>query len=242
MSEVEHPFVALASSLSLNLHTGRGSILWSIILLLATTSILYFIYSGFAMTIQRRKRSSFIPQNIYQKDQAEFVILVGSETGNTYKPAKLIFDAIRNLGKSVFITEMNQISEFENMKHLLVLTSTYGIGEAPSNAKNFVTKLSKFNRAIIAKYSVIGFGSLAYPDFCKYAMEVDHTLKKHPDFTATTPLYTVHNQSFDQVENWAKEWGEKVGLSIELPATKEITKIPKQEEFTVIKKSELNLW
>ena len=240
LSEVEDPFVALASTLSLKLHTGRGSILWSVILLLATTSILYFIYSGFAMTIQRRKRSSFIPQNIYQKDQAEFVILVGSETGSTYKPAKLIFDAIRNVGKKVFISEMNQISEFKNMKHLLVLTSTYGIGEAPSNAKNFIAKLSKLDREIIAKYSVVGFGSLAYPDFCKYAMEVDTILEQHPNFTAATPLYTIHNQSFIDVQNWAKEWGEKVGLTIQLSPKEEKIKISKREDFTVIQRSELN--
>lgn len=125
VSELEYPFVALASSLSLNLHTGKGSIVWSVILLLSTASILYFIYSGFAMTLKRRKQHSFVPKNPYDPIDAEYVILVGSETGSTYLPARLVFDAIQHLGKKVFITEMNDYTQFPKMKELLIFTSTY---------------------------------------------------------------------------------------------------------------------
>ena len=240
LSEIEHPFVVLASTLSMNLHTGRGSIVWSIIILLATTSILYFIYSGFAMTIKRRKKSSFITQNIFSKDEAEFVIVVGSETGSTYKPAKLIFDAIRNLGKKVFISEMNQVSEFNKMKHLLVLTSTYGTGEAPNNANNFLSKLSELELKNPVDYSVVGFGSLAYPDFCEFAIDVDASLQQQANFTPATPLYKIHNQSFVDIHRWAKEWSENVGLSIQLSEEDQKISLPKQQEFTVLERTELN--
>lgn len=240
LSEIEHPFVVIASTLSMNLHTGRGSIAWSIILLLATTSILYFIYSGFAMTIKRRKKSAFIPQNIFSKDDTEFVILVGSETGSTYKPAKLIFDAIQNLGKKVFITEMNQVSEFKKMKHLLVLTSTYGAGEAPNNANNFLSKLSELELKNSVDYSVVGFGSLAYPDFCEFAIDVDESLKEQTNFTRATPLYKIHNQSFVDIQRWAQEWGEKVGLSIQLKEEDQKISLPKQQDFTIVQRTTLN--
>ena len=43
-------------------------------------SILFFIYSGFAMTFQRRK-NNFIPKNKYKKNIAEYVNIEGTETG-----------------------------------------------------------------------------------------------------------------------------------------------------------------
>jgi len=238
LSEVEHPFVALASTFSLNLHTGRGSILWSVILLLATTSILYFIYSGFAMTLQRRKQNSFIPKNIHNANESEYVILVGSETGSTYKPAKLIFDAIHNLGKKVFITEMNSYTQFPKMKELLVFTSTYGTGEAPTNANRFLEKLDRTENT--ANYSVVGFGSLAYPDFCEFAIDVNSALANQSSFIASTPLYKIHNQSFVDFKKWMGEWSQHAGLTLDIEEDRTAIKLPKQHNFQVVHRSELN--
>jgi len=44
VSEAHYPFVALASRLSWKLHTGEGNVFWSIVLLLASASILFFMY------------------------------------------------------------------------------------------------------------------------------------------------------------------------------------------------------
>src|SRR5690606_30782527 len=54
ISTVDYPLVTIFSNLSLTLHTGQGSILWSVILMVASVNILFFIYSGFAMTLRRR--------------------------------------------------------------------------------------------------------------------------------------------------------------------------------------------
>ena len=54
-SEIKYPTQNTLSKLSIMLHTGEGSILWSIVLALACINILYFVYSGFKMTFKRRK-------------------------------------------------------------------------------------------------------------------------------------------------------------------------------------------
>ena len=240
LSEVKHPFSVLASSLGLTLHTGRGSILWSFVLLLATSSVLYFVYSGFVMTFKRRKKNVLIPKNTFHKDAAEYVILVGSETGSTYKTAELIFNAIRNVGEKVFITEMNQFSRFKKMKHLLILTATYGAGEPPSNARQFLEKFKKLAPNNKIKYSVVGFGSLAYPDFCQFAIDVNTSLSKYKNFKPTTPLFKIHNQSFSDVQRWAKDWGQCVELDLQLKEEVQQVKLPRQEKFRVIRRTELN--
>ncbi|MBL4605505.1 MAG: PepSY domain-containing protein, partial [Flavobacteriaceae bacterium] len=241
LSEQEHPFVMLASRFSLNLHTGRGSIIWSLILLLATSSILFFIYSGFSMTLKRLRKKSLVPTNIYTQDNSEYVILVGTETGSTYKFASLIFNAIKDLNKKVFITDLNQYTEFKNVQHLIVLTSTYGKGEAPANANLFLEKLTTVQQKNRVQFSTIGFGSLAYPDFCKFAFEVDAALEKHTNFIHTTPLTKIHNQSFSEFSRWFKKWSSIIQIPIQIPAQEEIILPKKQQLFQVIKRAELNV-
>lgn len=240
LSAVDHPFVSLASSISMKLHTGRGSIIWSILILLATSSILYFIYSGFAMTLARRKKNTFLPKNLYTANEAEYIILVGSETGGTYKPAKWVFDSILKNEKKVFITEMNKYVKFPKMKELLVFTSTYGTGEAPSNANYFLEKLSKVKVENKVNYSVVGFGSLAYPDFCEFAIKVDTVLSSVNNFNPSIALYKIHNQSISEFNKWCSEWSSKANLSEEIEINLNDIKIPKQIDFEVVKRSCIN--
>jgi sulfite reductase (NADPH) flavoprotein alpha-component len=54
LTEVKYPTAALLTELSLDLHTGRTNAVWAIILALASGNILFFIYSGFAITLKRR--------------------------------------------------------------------------------------------------------------------------------------------------------------------------------------------
>ncbi len=240
LSEIKHPFTSLALSISLTLHTGRGSIIWSVVLFISSASILYFIYSGFSMTIKRRRQKTTIPVNSINKDEAEFVILVGSETGNTYKPATLVFDAIKNSGKKIFIAELNEYTHFKNLSHLLVFTSTYGRGEAPDNAKKFLKKLTNTQYKKQIQFSVVGFGSLAYPDFCAYASVVDAALQQQSNFYPVTSLYKIHNQSFADFFLWAKEWSFKIALPIQLEEPEKTIELKKLQTFQVVNKSNLN--
>lgn len=232
----KYPFLVLASSFSSLFHTGRGSILWSLILLLSTTSILFFIYSGFVIAIRRKKRA--VPINDLNPINAEYVILVGSETGNTFELASLLFDALKKAHKKVFITDLNKYTLFTNLKHLLILTATYGKGEAPANGNQFHRKIKNFQPTHKVQFSVIGFGSLAYPDFCQFASDTDQLLQEKTNFEQTIPLHKVHNQNFDDFLKWATAWTEKTKIPILLEAKKETLRdvMP----FEVIERTALN--
>ncbi|MEM1121352.1 MAG: PepSY-associated TM helix domain-containing protein, partial [Bacteroidota bacterium] len=58
------------SALSFNLHTGTGSIIWSLILAVAAANILFFMYSGGVIAYQRLRATI---RNVYQPDEAEYV-------------------------------------------------------------------------------------------------------------------------------------------------------------------------
>ncbi len=240
MSRAEVPLVTLVSDWSLVLHTGQGTILWSIVLLLSCLVILFFMYSGFAMTLKRKRTSTKIA-NKYSKDDAEYIILVGSETGHTQRFAKHFFDALITANHKVYIDQLNKYSTYKKAKHLIVFTATYGEGEAPSNAKNFESLLKTIHQEQTVKYSVVGFGSLMYPDFCKYAIVVDALLQKHKNFIPNLPLFKINNQSHDAFKTWTRQWNDSTSQDLKIQLTKPSVNKKRLKSFEVLNITDCNL-
>ncbi|MFT7901227.1 PepSY domain-containing protein [Tenacibaculum ascidiaceicola] len=222
---------------SLLLHTGNGTIIWSVVLLLSSISILFFIYSGFAMTLKRTQKSS-LPKNKTSKDKAEIIILIGSETNNTYPFASSLLNALIKNGKTVFIDILNNYTSYKSAKHLIILTSTYGEGEAPSNATKFIQLVQQTTTTNPINYSIVGFGSRAYPHFCQFAIDIDNKLQQLSNFKVLLPVYKINNQSFQDFKTWWHQWSKKTGIQFQL--TQEVKKLKKQQIFTTVSKTELN--
>ncbi|HLT34060.1 MAG TPA: PepSY domain-containing protein [Aquaticitalea sp.] len=236
LSEIEYPLVTFFSNLSLNLHTGKGSIAWSIILMIATANILFFIYSGFAMTIKRRASKL---KNKFKKNTSRFVILVGSENGGTLPFANALQKQLMAVGESVFITELNKYGKFKKAEHIIVITSTYGEGEAPTNANTFLNRLESVKQKQHFKFSVVGFGSLAYPDFCKFAYDVDTALL-HQNVEQLLPPFTINDKSFESFEQWVQLWSAKVGVEIIIPKEKLVSRPKHTKTFEVVSKTKFS--
>ncbi len=232
-------FIALASSWSLLLHTGQGSMLWSLVLLFTCIVILFFMYSGFTMTLDRKKNSIKI-ENKYNKDTAEFIILVGSETGSTFKFAIALYKALIVRDQKVFISELNNYSSYKKAKHLVIFTSTYGDGESPTNAKKFKRLVHSIKQRNTLQYSVVGFGSLAYKGFCKYAIIVDSVLQMHKKFVPDLSLCKINNQSFNAFKDWTKSWCESKGLTLEIEEFLKKEKPKNTALFKVVSRTSIN--
>ncbi len=240
ISEQKESVTSMLSRWSLMLHTGEGTILWALILMISCFSILFFIYSGFTMTLKRRKKSP-LPNNRYSKDEAKYIILVGSETGSTLTFASAFYNALINVGNVAFISELNTYSTYRKAKHLIIFTATYGEGESPTNAKDFKNLLHAIPQKNELNYSVVGFGSLMYPKFCKYAIMVDEMLQFHPNFKPDVPICKVNNQSHEAFKDWLKQWNGNVGLQLDIPRFKNKKQAKKELPFTVISKTTTNV-
>jgi sulfite reductase (NADPH) flavoprotein alpha-component len=211
ISEEVYPIPAVLSELSLDLHTGRANALWAIVLGLASLNILFFIYSGFAMTLKRR--ASRI-NNKYKADDSKFILLVGSENGSSLRFANSILQQLIDQGKKAHLAQLNDYTVYPKAEHLLIFTSTYGLGDAPFNASKFVSLLSKYNQQQQINYSVIGFGSTSYPDFCGYAREIDIAIDKQNWAHRMVDLQTVNDKSAEEFVNWTKLWSQKTGIEL----------------------------
>jgi len=154
LNETHQGKVRTLADWSIDYHTGQGSVVWSLVLLSSCISILFFIYSGFQMTFKRRKNRLGI-KNKHNKDYSEVIILVGSETGNTFRFAKMLYKAILATGKRVYISNINAYTTYKEAKYLLILTSTYGDGEAPISAKDFKTQFKAVHQKKEMDYAIV---------------------------------------------------------------------------------------
>ena len=203
LSEIDFGTGNKISQLSYNLHTGKGSVSWSIILCICSISILFFIYSGFNISWKRIRSKK---KNIYTREKSNYLILVGSENGNTMRFARQIYDLLILNRKKVHIDYLNNFKGIHENQNLIIISSTYGEGDPPHNAKKFTKRLKQFPIKNNITYSVVGFGSKKYPDFCKYAINLDSLFQKNEFSNCNTPIHLVNKQSQKEFEKWKKEW------------------------------------
>ena len=211
ISEELFPTAKMLSELSLDLHTGRANAFWAFVLGLASLNILFFIYSGFAMTFKRR--ASRI-KNKYKAEESKYILLVGSENGSSLRFANAILKQIIDNGEKAHLAQLNNYRAYPKAEHLLIFTSTYGLGDAPSNANKFTALLEKNAPQQALHYSVIGFGSKSYPDFCGFAQTIDSLLEKQSWASRFLELQTVNDKSAEEFVNWVKLWSSKTGISL----------------------------
>lgn len=230
LSEVKYPNAVMLTNLSLDLHTGRASIVWAIILAVASANILFFIYSGFAITW---KRLSNRTKNKYKAGESKYIILVGSENGNTFSFAQAIHQQLLKKGEKSYVTQLNDYKLFPRAEHFIVMTATYGLGDAPTNAAKFKQLLQNIPQPQAVFYSVVGFGSHAYPDFCKFAFEVDQLLAAQEWAIALTDIHTVNDRSPEDFGLWAEAWSQQAGVQLTNLQLHDANK--NLETFTVIK-------
>ncbi|MES2240035.1 MAG: PepSY domain-containing protein [Bacteroidota bacterium] len=211
ISEEVFPTSTQLADLSLDLHSGRASILWAIVLGLASLNILFFIYSGFAMTLKRR--ASRI-KNKFKAHESKYILLVGSENGSSLRFANAILKQLIGHGEKAFITQLNDYTNYPKAEHLLLFSSTYGLGDAPSNANKFISILEKHQQEQQVNYAVIGFGSKSYPNFCGYAKEIDTLLEKKTWANRFIDMHTVNDKSVEEFVNWVKLWNSKTEIPL----------------------------
>ncbi|MEM6348125.1 MAG: PepSY domain-containing protein [Bacteroidota bacterium] len=230
--ELRYPLSSQMFTLSLNLHTGVGSIIWSVVLLIASINILFFMYTG-AMISYRRLRSRL--KNTIKDTEAEIVILVGSENGTTRSFAQVLQQALLKQQQKVLVDELNAYRPFPAMKHLLVLSSTYGLGEPPSNAHKFFYLLEQQPPQQSVQCEIVGFGSRSYKDFCQYAIDIESALRATQHCQVENEAFLINNQNYTSFVSWAHAWSQKIDLELDLPP-KLLPKKVKTHDFALIDK------
>ncbi|XP_043922256.1 nitric oxide synthase, brain-like [Protopterus annectens] len=116
--------------------------------------------------------------------RVKVTILYATETGKSESYARTLFKIFRNaFNPQVLGMDGYDLAQLEQETLLLVITSTFGNGDAPENGQRFAKALMKmvqsWSRTLHQlKFSVFGLGSRAYPNFCAFAHATQTCLKK----------------------------------------------------------------
>jgi len=231
ISEVEFSKTSQWQQLAFNLHTGKASAIWSVVLGIASLSVLFFIFSGLKIALRRRRKPK---KNCFSKNDARIIILVGSEGGETMLKAQQLQVSLIKAGESVFLDRLNNYQIYESIEHLLIFTSTYGDGQAPMSASNFLEKFPTISQTRNFTFSVVGFGSKSYLQFCKFAKDVSASLNEF-HLKELLPVALINNQSVDALNLWLSQWSAAMKLSVD--PFMEKSSETKRDTFVVLEKS-----
>jgi len=199
----------------MRLHTGEG--LWWLGLLLgvAALSVPALSVTGAIIWWQRR-RSSLQTRDNVAAAEADAIVLVGSEGGATRGFARALQTGLTRAGFRVHCADMNALADsYPVASLLLVLTSTYGDGDAPASAGRFMERLRDFRAGSALKYAVLGFGDRQFPNFCRFALEVDEALAGK-GLSQIQPVDLIDRCSAARFSEWGSRLGNAIGVPLAL--------------------------
>jgi sulfite reductase (NADPH) flavoprotein alpha-component len=109
-------------------------------------------------------------------------ILFGSQTGNAEALAQSAAKAARAQGLVPVVQGLGEvdIEVFATMRHVLIITSTYGEGEMPDNAQLFWQAISASTAPRLEQmhFAVLAIGDTGYDGFCQAGKFIDMRLEQ----------------------------------------------------------------
>jgi sulfite reductase (NADPH) flavoprotein alpha-component len=204
------------------LHTGEAYWWLGLIMGLTDLTVPVLAVTGGLIWWQRRQSMPKLKGNS-PSHLADTIVLVGSETNATWGFAKSLLDGMSAAGKHVHVAPMNDLADhYPNASHLLILTSTYGDGDAPASANQFLHKLEKLATSPAMSWAVLGFGDRQFGNFCAFADLVTEKLKQRdwPQILETNYIDRQSGPSFEQ-------WGTVLGAAIDMPQSLHYKPLPR---------------
>lgn len=196
-----------------SLHSGELLGAASPVLGLAALGVPLLGITGVLLFLRRRNTPVRTAAQV-SADSADCVLLVGSETQGTWAFANALQAALVAAGRRVHSAALSQgAREFPAARDLLVLSATYGDGDAPRSAVGFLEQRERLHLPTAARFAVLGFGDRRFPRFCQYAAEVDAALAER-GLTRLLPRRDMEATQPQDFSAWASDLGNALGIPL----------------------------
>lgn len=235
LSWQQHSLLQSLSETIYMLHTGQGAAMLGLLLGIAALGASILAATGVLIWLAARNKRPALHGNA-PAAQADTVVLVGSEGGSTWGFAATLANALRLAGHTVHIAAMSSFkpTRYRHAQRLLILTATYGDGDAPASAKGFLEQLDTMDSAPAAPLAVLGFGDRSFPAYCAFATAVEQAARAK-GWATLLPLETIDRQSAQGFARWGQALGQAIGTPLTLshqpasPATTTLTLIERRD-------------
>lgn len=217
ISYQQHGFATRLYENIYELHTGAHSPLWTLILSGSSLAVLFLSGFGLLSWARRKRLAGARPDNT-PADQAQIILLVGSQGGATWSYARQLHEQLQSQGLRVHCASMNQLQpHYRQSSQLLLLTSTYGDGQAPDSAKAFLGRLQRSELNPTLQVAVLGFGDSQFQHFCGYAQHVEQCLQQQ-GLATLLPLQCIDRNALGELNQWAQRLGQKLDVALHFTA------------------------
>ena len=213
------------------LHTGQGLWLVGLVLGLSALAVPFLSATGTAIWWARRRAMPRLPHNA-RAAVADLVILVGSEGGTTWGFAAALSEALRQHDLRIHVAAMNDITEYPQAGGIILMTATYGDGEAPASASRFLDRVAQGVTPL--PVAIIAFGDRMFPSYCGYAEKMAAALET-AGWQAFLAFTRVDRQSNADFNAWVQDLGALLSLKLEphhhtiLPRMTELELVSRQD-------------
>ncbi|MFT3688273.1 flavodoxin domain-containing protein [Paenirhodobacter sp.] len=116
------------------------------------------------------------------------IIGYGSESGNARSLAERLGaePALQSLVLDVRALNDIRHEDLDKRDLLVIISSSFGDGDPPPNAEDFMTRLQRTGDLSHLRYAIFGLGDTAYPRFCGFTKALDAALKERGATEAIT--------------------------------------------------------
>ncbi|MES2502386.1 MAG: sulfite reductase flavoprotein subunit alpha [Pseudomonadota bacterium] len=162
----------------------------------AIVVFLYLIFCGwFFWRYKKRTEQNLLENKLVNtdanlRDESTILVAYASQTGNAEQLAKKTAESLKAAGLAIEIQALSAVDTvmLQDFNRILFVVSTTGEGDAPDNAREFLTKVMQHNAKLSnLKYGILALGDSSYTHFCGFG----HTLEAWLQQSHAIPLFDM---------------------------------------------------
>ncbi|NAS00389.1 sulfite reductase subunit alpha [Acinetobacter haemolyticus] len=150
------------------------------------------------------RRQYFTRHVLSSPSVASYLVVYASQTGQAEMWAKHTAEQLQVAGKNVSLVDIQQLTKhhLQQSNTILWVVSTYGQGDAPDTAQDFVHKILVENLDLSQlSFAILALGDKRYPNFCQFGQTIEQWLLQQ-NAQSLFPTINVDQLNSRDLEQW----------------------------------------